>query len=130
MTEAMEEETFASAVGRDTDRPFFLLAALNDLDVLSCDIQNAYLVAPNKEKVKTKLTDQLGPEYNGKKVIIAKALYGLRSSGRSFRDYLAKNLRELGFASSKADPNLGRPCLCFKEPTQVALWTHSGNAIH
>jgi hypothetical protein len=82
------------------------LAALNDLDLLSCDIQNAYLAAPNKEKVWTKFTDQLGPEYNGRRAIIAKALYGLRSSGRSFRDYLAKNLRELGFVSSKADPDL------------------------
>ncbi|KAI2502112.1 Reverse transcriptase (RNA-dependent DNA polymerase) [Fragilaria crotonensis] len=106
MTEATKEQTFASVVSRDTVRLFFLLAALNDLDLLSCDIQNAYLAAPNKEKVWTKFTDQLGPEYNGKRAIIAKALYGLRSSGRSFRDYLAKNLRELGFASSKADPDL------------------------
>ncbi len=82
------------------------MAALNDLDVLSCDIQNAYLAAPNKEKVWTMFTDQLGPEYTGKKAIIAKALYGLRSSGRSFRDFLAMNLRELGFISSKADPDL------------------------
>ena len=77
------------------------MAALNDLGVLSCDVQNAYLAAPNK--------DQLGPEYNnGRKAIVAKALYGLRSSGRSFRDYyLAMNLRaELGFTSSIPDPDL------------------------
>ena len=61
---------------------------------------------PNKEKVWTKFTDQLGPEYDGKKAIIAKALYGLRSSGHSFRDYLAMNLRQRGFVSSKADPDL------------------------
>jgi hypothetical protein len=54
----------------------------------------------------TKFSDQLGPKYEGRKAIIAKALYGLRSSGRSFRDYLAMNLRELGFKSSKADPDL------------------------
>ena len=106
MTEATKEETFASVVSRDTVRIFFLLAALNDLDLLSCDIQNAYLAAPNKEKVWTSFTDQLGPEYNGRKAIIAKALYGLRSSGRSFRDFLSLNLRELGFISSKADPDL------------------------
>ncbi len=41
MTEATKEEIFASVVSRDTVRLFFLLAALNDLDVLSCDIQNA-----------------------------------------------------------------------------------------
>ncbi|KAI2502008.1 Reverse transcriptase (RNA-dependent DNA polymerase) [Fragilaria crotonensis] len=68
MTEATKEQTFASVVSRDTVRLFFLLAALNDLDLLSCDIQNAYLAAPNKEKVWTKFTDQLGPEYNGKEL--------------------------------------------------------------
>ena len=106
MTETTKEETFASVVSRDTVRLFFLLAALNDMELLSCDIQNAYLAAPNKEKVWTEFTDQLGPEYKGRKAIIAKALYGLRSSGRSFRDFLALNLREMGFVSSKADPDL------------------------
>ena len=86
MTEATKAKTFASVVSRDTVRLFFLLAALNNLDPLSKDIQNAYLAAPNKEKVWTKFTDQLGREYNGGRAIVAKALYGLRSSGRSFRD--------------------------------------------
>jgi len=97
VTEATKEDTFASVVSRDTVRFFFFLSALNDLDVLFCDIQNSYLAAPNKEKVWTKFSDQLGPEYEGRKAIIAKAFYGLRSCGRSFRDYLALNLRELGF---------------------------------
>ena len=66
MTEATKEETFASVVSRDTVRLFVLLASLNDLELLSCDIENAYLAAPNKEKVWTKFTDQLGPEYSGK----------------------------------------------------------------
>ena len=105
MTEATKDEIFASVVSRDTVRIFFLLAALNDVELLSCDNQNAYLEAPNKEKVWTKFTDQLGPEYNGKKAIIAKALYGLGSNGRSFRDYLAMNLMKLRFVSSKADPD-------------------------
>jgi hypothetical protein len=30
---------------------FFLVAALNDLDVLACDIQNAYMNAKTSEKV-------------------------------------------------------------------------------
>ena len=112
MTEPTKEETFASVVSRDTVRLFFLLAALNDVELLSCDIQNAYLSAPNKEKIWTKFDDQLGREYVGRRAIISKALYGLRSSGRSFRDFLALNLRELGFVSSKADPDLWmRPAL-------------------
>lgn len=66
MTEATKEETFAASVlvsSRDTVTIFFLLAALNDLDMLSCDIQrNAYLAAPNKEKIWTLFTDRLGQE--------------------------------------------------------------------
>ena len=38
MPEATKEETFASVVSRDTVRIFFLLAALNDVEVLSCYI--------------------------------------------------------------------------------------------
>ncbi len=72
------------------------MGAINDLDFLSCNIQNAYLAAPNKEKVWTKFDDQL----------ISKARYGLRSSERLFRDKLALNMRELGFILSKADPDL------------------------
>jgi hypothetical protein len=93
-------------MSRDTVRLFFLLAALNDLDILSCDIQNEYLAAPNQEKMWTKFLNQLAPKYEGRKAIIAKAFYCLRSSGRLFRDYLAMNLRELGFKSSKVDPDL------------------------
>jgi hypothetical protein len=39
-------------------------------------------------------------------VLIIWALYGLRSSGKSFRDFLANNLREMGYESTKADPDL------------------------
>ena len=38
--------TYLSVVARDTVRIAFLIAALNDLDVMSCDIGNAYLNAP------------------------------------------------------------------------------------
>lgn len=43
--------TYSSVVSRESVRICLLIAALNDLDVLSADIQNAYLTAPNKEKV-------------------------------------------------------------------------------
>ncbi|KAI2497125.1 Reverse transcriptase (RNA-dependent DNA polymerase) [Fragilaria crotonensis] len=111
MTEATKEETFASVVSRDTVRLFFLLAALNDLDVLSCDIQNAYLAAPNKEKVWTKFTDQLGPEYNGKKAIIAKAFRPRsldeereKSNGDHIYEYVISYVDDLVFQG--IDPNV------------------------
>ncbi len=67
MTEATKEDTFASVASRDSVRLFFLLAALNDLELLSCDIQNAYLAAPNKEKLWTEFSD-LGLEYKGRRL--------------------------------------------------------------
>jgi hypothetical protein len=85
---------------------FFLLAALNDLDILSADIQNAYLNAPVREKLYTIAGKEFGPKFQGRPVLIVRALYGLRSSGKAFRDYLAGNLREMGYISSKADPDL------------------------
>ena len=48
--EVAREHTYSSVPSRDSVRMFFLLAALNDLDVLAADIQNAYLSAPIKEK--------------------------------------------------------------------------------
>ena len=51
MTEAPASLTYSSVVGRDSVKIAFLLAALNDLDLMACDIGNAYLNAPCREKV-------------------------------------------------------------------------------
>jgi hypothetical protein len=104
-TEPPKESTFSTVVSRDTVRLFFLFAALHDLDVLSADIQNAYLNAPVKEKLYTIAGKEFGPKHEGRPVLIVRALYGLRTSGKSFRDYLAKHLREMGYVSSRADPD-------------------------
>ena len=92
-------------VSRDTVRIPFLLAALHDTPILLADIQNAYLNAPVKERLYTIAGKEFGPKHEGRPVMIVRALYGVRSSGISFRDYLARNLREMGYKSSKADPD-------------------------
>jgi hypothetical protein len=46
----------------------FLLAALNDLEVLSADIQNAYLNAPTTEKVYTTTGEEFGKDKVGRSV--------------------------------------------------------------
>ena len=43
--------TYASVVTRESVRIAFLYAALNDLDILGCDVSNAYLNAPCREKI-------------------------------------------------------------------------------
>jgi hypothetical protein len=105
-TDPPKDSTFSTVVSRDTVRLFFLLAALNDTEILSADIQNAYLNAPMREKLYTIAGKEFGPKFEGRPVLIVRALYGLRSSGKAFRDYLATNLREMGYVSSKADPDL------------------------
>lgn len=50
-TEPTKDLTYSSVVSRDSVRIAFLFAALNDLDVLGCDVSNAYLNAPCREKL-------------------------------------------------------------------------------
>ena len=104
-TKTPSSVTYSSVVSRDSVRICLLLAALNDLDLQSADIENAYLTAPCREKVWT----VGGPEFGsgeGKNYIIVKALYGLRSSGAAFRAFLAETLDKIGFKSSLADPDV------------------------
>ena len=78
----------------------FLLATLNEVDILTADVQNAYLQAPTKEKVYTTAGLEFGTSNIGRPVLIVWALYGLRSSGARWHDELAKTLRGMGFESS------------------------------
>lgn len=105
-TETPEHSIYSSVVSRDSVRIFFLLAALNDLEVLSADIQNAYLSAPAMEKHWTRAGPEFGTELVGRPCKIVRALYGLKSSGKAFHDYLSMHLRQLGFKSSRADPDV------------------------
>jgi hypothetical protein len=79
-TDPPKDSTYSSVVSRDSVRLFFLLAALNDLDVLACDIQNAYINAATKEKIWFRGGDEMGSD-KGKVIVIVRALYGLKSSG-------------------------------------------------
>ena len=81
------------------------MAAFNDLDILACDIQNAYLTADCCEKILTKAGPEFGSEA-GKVMIVRKALYGLKSSGAAFRSLLANTIYNLGYRPSKADPDV------------------------
>ena len=51
LTDPPTSMTYASVVSRESVRIGFLVAALNGLDILAGDVQNAYLNAPTKEKV-------------------------------------------------------------------------------
>ena len=101
-TETPATLTYSSVVSRDSIRILLMIAALNGLDVLACDIQNAYLTAPCREKVWTIAGPEFGSEA-GKPMLIVRALYGLKSSGAAFRSFLADHLWEIGYRPSQAD---------------------------
>jgi hypothetical protein len=104
-TDTPHTMTYASVVSRLSVRVELILAALNDLDVKMADIENAYLAAPITEKVWT----VLGPEFGddaGKRALVVRALYGLRSDGAGFRNHLAECMMHLGWNPCCADRDL------------------------
>ena len=50
-TDPPKESVYSSVVSRESVRLAFLVAVLNDVDILAADIQNAYLEATTNEKV-------------------------------------------------------------------------------
>ncbi len=84
-----------------------MIAAINDLDVFAADIENAYLNAPCREKIWTVAGAEFGSDA-GSVMLIVRALYGLKSSGASWRSMLAETLGKdgLGYTSSNADKDV------------------------
>jgi hypothetical protein len=75
------------------------------LAVITADIWNTYLNAPVAEKVWTMCGPEFGLANNGKRVVVIRALYGLKSAGASFRNHLARCMRDLLWVPCEADPD-------------------------
>ena len=106
-TEAPATLTYSLVVSCDSVRIALTIAALNGLQVMACDIQNAYLTADCREKIWTRA----GPEIRsdaGTIMFIHKALYGLRSSGTAFRAHLGETLYDIGFVPTRPDADVWR----------------------
>lgn len=101
MTDPLAYMTYSSTVTRDSVHLTFLIAALNDLDIMKADIGNAYQNANTKEKVHTVCGPEFGQHYVGKTAIIHIALYGLKSSGAgaAWHSMFAGTLLDLQFSS-------------------------------
>jgi Reverse transcriptase (RNA-dependent DNA polymerase) len=120
--EPSKDITFASVVLRDSIWVAFLVAALNDLEILSADISGAHLNAPCGEKVYTIAGKEFGPHREGRPVVIKCTLYGLQSSGKAWRDHMAATLRDYGYSSCKADPDVWmRPKM---KPDGFKYWSY------
>ena len=102
MTETTKCMTYSSVVGRETVRIALTIAALNYLQVKSGDVINAYVTAPCSEKIWTVLGKEFEKD-QGKKAIIMRAFYGLKSSGAAFHAHLADCMRSMGYTSCRGD---------------------------
>ncbi len=81
------------------------MAALNALKVMAADVMNAYITAPNKEKIYMLLGSEFGRD-KCCKALVVRALYELKSASVEFRSHLANCMRQFGYESNKADPDL------------------------
>ena len=107
LTEPPASITYSSVVSRDSVRLAFLIAALNDIEIIACDVGNAYLNAPCREKV----WFVAGPEFGSRQgtvVKVVRALYGLKSSGAAWREMFNGTILEMGFVPTVADPDVYR----------------------
>ena len=81
------------------------LAELNDLELWSTDIGNAYLESHTTEKVAFIAGKEFG-QYAGHTMIIVKALHGLKSSGKCWHDHPFDALTWMGFTPSKEEGDI------------------------
>ena len=111
-TQPAAQITYSSVVTRESIRIAFLVAALNDLEILSADIGNAYLQAPAREQVHTTAGPEFGPARQGQTVIIVRAMYGLKSSGAAWHAQLSETLYSMDFKPTLADPDVWYRAAC------------------
>jgi hypothetical protein len=72
---------------------------------MSSNLENAYLNAPCREKIWFEGGIECREDH-GKICIVVCSLYGLKSAGAAFCSLLAQILRDIGYTSTKADPNV------------------------
>ena len=98
--------TYSSVVSRDSARLAFLIAGLNELDVLAGDVTNAYLNALCREKIWFDGGVEIGEDRGKVLIAVTRALYGLKSSGAAWQADLAATLRYMNFTSTQVDPDI------------------------
>jgi hypothetical protein len=106
LTKKPDISTYAGVVSRESVRIALTYAALNDINVMAADIQNAYLQAPSSQKHYIICGEEFGLENVGKVALIRRALYGGKSAGRDFRNHLRECMAYLKFTPCVADPDV------------------------
>jgi hypothetical protein len=101
-TDTLHVVTYASVVLREAVRIALILAALNDLDVKIADVENSHLMAPITEKVWTVFGPEFGDD-SGKRALIVRISYGLKSAGAAFRNHISECMNHLDWKPCRTD---------------------------
>ena len=104
-TSVPDDSVYSGVVSLLGIRAVTLLAELNDLELWGTDIGNAYLCSYTKEKVAFIAGDEFG-DLAGCTLVMVRALYGLRSSGKCWHERFSDVLTAMGFTPSKAEPDI------------------------
>ena len=80
--------------------------ALNGIEVCTSDIKNAYLHPTSCSKEYIVCGPEFGIENVGKYALVCQAVYGGKSSGKDFRNYLRSCKRHLYFSSHPSNPDV------------------------
>ena len=105
LTDVPVDSVYSGVVSLRGIRLIIFLAELNGMETWAADVGNAYLEAKTSERIYI----VAGPEFGDRKdhiLVINKALYGLRSSGKMWAQRFSDCLREMGFIPSKAEPEI------------------------
>lgn len=86
--------TCTSVVSRESDLIHVLLAALNKMDMLTCDIDNAYLNVYTTGKIYYRVGPEWSPALEGTLCVIIRALYGLKINANAWRQALCHTLNK------------------------------------
>ena len=105
LTDPPKDSVYSSVVSLRSVRLVTFLSELNGLKLMAADVGNAYLEAFTQEKICIKAGSEFG-ELAGHTLVVDKALYGLRSSGKMFRESFADTLTDFGFSPCYADPDV------------------------
>jgi hypothetical protein len=107
VVDSSQHTTYSSTISDISVRLLMLVASQNNLDLMVGDVGNAFPTAPCAERI----WSVAGPEFQhqgreGSKVILKRALYGLKTASRSFHEFFGDTLRRMGFTCSRADQDL------------------------
>lgn len=105
LTEIPISSVYSSVVSLKGLKITIFIAELNQLETWCTDVGNAYLEAFTDEMVYI-IADAAFRDRAGHTLVIIKALYGLKSSGKRWWERCSEILNDMGFQPSKAEDDI------------------------